>query len=78
MAREFARRVGPRGAPPDFGGSEAPKPQSYNAKIPQHTPGPQCGECKPTPCRVEGCKGWTHSLQISGGRQCGTCGERAQ
>lgn len=76
MAREFARRVGPRGPGPDFGGREVEKPRVFNTPVPQHTPGPHCGECKPRPCSKPGCDGFAHRLGLDWGRQCGTCGKR--
>lgn len=77
MSREFARRVGPRGNGPDTFRREVERVKNYNTPVPQHTPGSQCGECRPQPCSVAGCKGWAHKLQLTFARICGTCGARS-
>lgn len=49
----------------------------FSPAIPQHTPGPFCGACNPTPCRVVGCAGHVHHVQADGEKRCDACKRRS-
>lgn len=75
MARETARRVGPRGAGPNsLGRDREARPQDFIHTPALHTPGPLCGACTVRRCNQDGCEGHVHQIYSDGSRFCDSHG----